>query len=427
MRYTTVNKLFTFACFSTPPVLGSAVAFLWHGGALWCLFEVASGRRALSADRHMRIFTVLLYTYVAANILSFLLNAPRWTDVPLLLPLATFLLFPFSYSIWSISEKDPVARAAALASMTASYGALAFALVQYFILGMARVEGGAGNALVFASAASMAGTISLAGAFMLTTRWQLPLVGGYFAAAFAVLLSGSRSVWMVMALASLAILFACRREIRTFIAGHLVKVLLVASVVAALSSGVLASRVESLAEDWNKLAQAENYNSSLGTRWALWQGGVEQALDRPLLGNGLQNTRKIIERLADEFGLSARFTHFHNGFLTIFVESGLVGAGAMIGVFLLAGWLALRTLSETEETTARLGGAILIVFFLNYLIGGSFNIVVGHDILDTLFMILLITGSLLACGTAVPEATARLHEAEAASPEKECGPEGPHL
>ncbi|MCT7375653.1 O-antigen ligase family protein [Chelativorans salis] len=403
MRYPVVNRLFTFACFSTPPPLGSVVSFIWHGGALWCTFEIVSGRRRFSTDRYMLLSAILLYTYVAAGLLSFLLNDPRWESAHTLIPLATLFFFPFSYSIWSISHKDDLTSAAALASMTASYGALALALVQHFILGM-RVEGGAGNALVFATVTCMIGSVSLAGALMLTTRWQIPMAGGYLAAVLAVLLSGSRSVWLVMAVVSLAILLVGYRQLRTLLKGRLIKTVAAIAVIATLSSGVLLSRVESLSANWAEMAENGEYDSSLGLRLALWKVGADRFLERPLLGNGPHHTRQLIENgLADDFDLSARFTHFHNGFLTLLVETGLIGGGAVIMLFLLVAWVAIRTLATSREETARFGAIVLLIFFLNYTLGGSFNLILGHDIIDTMFMIFLIAGLFLARGTSMLE------------------------
>ena len=177
MKYPAINRLFTFTCFAIPPILGSVVTFVWHGGALWCILEIARGRRRFSADRSMWLLAGLLYLYVLASALSFLLNGPSWEGAKDLLPFATLLLFPFSYSLWSISDKAAIARAAAYGSMVASYAALLYALPQHFFFNM-RPEGGAGNALVFSTIVVMTSAVSLAGALMLETRWRLAFVGG---------------------------------------------------------------------------------------------------------------------------------------------------------------------------------------------------------------------------------------------------------
>ncbi|WP_367715689.1 hypothetical protein AB2N04_16780 [Nitratireductor sp. GISD-1A_MAKvit] len=111
MKYRNINRLFTLACFSMPPIVGSATSVIWHGGALCCVFEVVTGRKRLSTDRTMRWIAILMLLYVAANLVAFLANDPSWQRVYKLLPLATFALFPFSYSIWTIANRDEVAQA----------------------------------------------------------------------------------------------------------------------------------------------------------------------------------------------------------------------------------------------------------------------------------------------------------------------------
>lgn len=163
MNYRAVNRLFTLVIFSMPPIVGSATSVVWHGGAFWCVFEVLSGRRRLSPDTAMRWVALLMLVYVLANVVSFLVNEPTLEMAYKLLPLVTFLLFPFSYSIWTISDREEVAYALVFGAAIASFGALVFALVQYKYIGM-RAEGGAGNALVFADVACLAGLTCLAGA-----------------------------------------------------------------------------------------------------------------------------------------------------------------------------------------------------------------------------------------------------------------------
>ncbi len=34
MKYDDINRLFTLACFSMPPIVGSATSVVWHGGAM---------------------------------------------------------------------------------------------------------------------------------------------------------------------------------------------------------------------------------------------------------------------------------------------------------------------------------------------------------------------------------------------------------
>lgn len=395
MKHQDATKNFSFICFLLP-VIGSGVSFIWHGGAIWSLINIIYGKFRLSKDSYFYILCCLIYTYIASSVLSFFINDPHWADARHLVPLITFVLFPFSYSVWSTPPKKDVADAIALGSAFASYGALGLALVQYFAFGM-RAEGGAGNALVFATVTCMVGATSLASALLLDTQRTAFLGSGYLAAVPAVILSGSRSIWLVMLITSLTILAIGHKRALSLVRDHLGKLAIVFLGILTLSVGMIVQRIDSLVLDWTKLMEAEQFDTSLGYRAALWEIAAERIIEKPLLGHGLQHTRElIVNGLKTDFGVESYFTHFHNGFLTLLVESGIVGGGSIIAIFIFIFWIALRTIRSNQDHNTRFGSALLLIFCLSYTIGGSFNIVLGHDIYDVTFIIFLITGTFLA-------------------------------
>ncbi len=399
MNYRVVNRLFTLAVFSMPPIVGSATSVVWHGGALWCVFEVLSGRRRLSPDTAMRWVALLMLVYVLANVVSFLLNEPSLEMAYKLLPLSTFLLFPFSYSVWTIADREEVAYAALAGAAIASFGGLAFALVQYKFIGM-RAEGGAGNALVFADVICLAGLMCLAGALILETRRSLILLAAFAAAFGAVMLSGSRSVWGVMIVLTLGQLFIFRSRVLPLLRGRVLALLGIAIVIAVLTSGLIVNRFEALWHNMDRLTEGGDYNSSVGLRVAVWSTGGQLFAEEPIFGHGMQNISTLIrERMEQNFGLEVGFTHFHNGFLTILVEGGIVAGLAIIAMFALITVIAVRSLAKAGDRLERLGGVVLLILAAVYAGGGSVNLIFGHDILDTVFMIFLIIGLFLARGT----------------------------
>ncbi|WP_297558054.1 O-antigen ligase [Nitratireductor sp.] len=399
MQYRNINRLFTLACFSMPPVVGSATSVVWHGGALWCVFEVVTGRRRLSPDSAMRWIAMLMLLYVAANLVAFLINDPSWQSVYKLLPLATFALFPFSYSIWTISDRQEVAQAALAGAVIASFGALIFALVQSEFLGL-RAEGGAGNALVFADVACLAGLVCLAGGLILDSKRTLVLLLAFAAAFGAVMLSGSRSVWILMIVLALLQLFIFRERVFTVLRVHVFALIGVAVLLLILTSGLIVSRFDALWLSVDKLLTGGDYNTSFGLRVALWESGLQLFRESPIFGHGMQNTSALIkEYVLRDFGIEVGFTHFHNGFMTIFIEGGIVAGCAVIAMFAVITVYAIKSLGNKEDPLARLGGAMLLMLAAVYAGGGSVNVMFGHDILDTVFMVFLIVGLFLARGT----------------------------
>lgn len=403
MNYPAVNRLFTAVCFTFPPILGSLVSVVWHGGAIWCLFEVVSGRRKLSPDGTMRLIALLFAIYVFWNIVSFAVNFTTFSDAERLIPLATFLLFPFSYSIWSISDKDEIARACVVGSVIACYGAFLISLFQFYVYGM-RAEGGAGNALVFAQVSAVAASIALAAALQGSGRRQILCLGAFGTSAAAILLSGSRTDWVVIAADTVLVLFIYRREAKALLSLRIAALVLgLAVVTVALTAPFIWQRVDMLARDWGAISAQDDYSTSLGIRLALWQIGAELFVAHPFLGYGMHTTAGLIhENLVSHFGIGTTYSHFHNGFLTLLVQSGLIGMLSIAAIFVVAATAGIRTLRSHADRHRRLGAVILLVLVATYVISAGLNKLLGHDILDTMLVIFLIVGAYLAAGSSMP-------------------------
>ncbi|WP_244423483.1 O-antigen ligase family protein [Nitratireductor aquibiodomus] len=233
-----------------------------------------------------------------------------------------------------------------------------------------------------------------------------------FAAAFAaVLLSGSRSIWGVMIVLAVVLLLICRSRVAILLKGRLLALAGIAILIVILASGVIVERFEALWQNMDKLTEGGDYNSSLGLRVAVWKIGLQLVAEDPLFGHGMQNVSALIrEGVEQNFGIQVGFTHFHNGFLTILVEGGIVAGLAIIAMFALITVIAVRSLAKAGDRLERLGGAVLLMLAAVYAGGGTVNLIFGHDILDTVFMIFLIIGLFLARGTS------RLADAEAPAP-----------
>jgi len=414
MDFTKINRRFAQACFALPPIAGSLTSIIWHGGAIWCVVLIATGRRKFSDDPTMWALCFLLYAYVAISVASSFANGLELRQADALLRLATPLLFPFSYSIFSIARKGVIAQAAPLAAMTGCIGGAIIAALQFTATEI-RPEGGAGNALIFATACCLGGITCLAGALTSRSSHQGWLLCGYGAAWVGMILAGARSIWLAAAIVTVIILIVCRSEVRTLFSKHMKAAIGTVVAGAILLSGVLVSRVELLIQDWEALYSHNSYDTSLGVRVLLWEHGTDLVRERPLLGYGLQHTKALVQTALNTADTAERtYTHFHNGYLTIAVQSGLTGLVCILAVLLVAAVLALRTLNQATDSLQRFGALVLIGTVITYAVGGAFNLILGHDILDTCLMFFLATGTWLACGTELarkPVTENQLHSA----------------
>ncbi|MGX9144759.1 O-antigen ligase family protein [Mesorhizobium sp. 128a] len=402
-----INITFSILCFLCPPVLGSAVSFVFNGGGLWSVFLLALKRRRFNIDRPMVAMTVAIYAYCAASVLASIVNNSIARDAPHLAGLITFLFFPVSYATWSITEKTTLARIVVLASAAACFGALLLGTVQYYWLGI-RAEGGAGNAIVFATVACLSMMMCLAGVLSGMEKNRVLLACTTLAGAVAILLSGSRIIWLAMLVAGIAVLLINRRKLNN---RNAIRLLLIAGttgiVIAVVGFPIISERAAFLFSDWDALATKGDHTTALGLRAALWQIGLNAFHDMPLFGHGIAASRDLIKQgFHDQFNMpSTGFSHFHNGFLTALVEAGLLGAITLAAVFVVAARNAAIVLRNSTDAIERFGATMIVVTVVTYLIGGLTGILVGHDILDSTLMVFLVSGTYLASGRqqALPE------------------------
>ena len=402
-----INITFSIFCFFCPPVLGSAVSFVFNGGGLCSVVLLALKRRRFNIDRPMVAMTAAIYAYCAACVLAAIVNNSIVRDAPNLVGLITFLFFPVSYATWSITQKAALARIVVLASAAACFGALLLAIVQYYWLGI-RAEGGAGNAIVFATVACLSVMMCLAGALSNIEKNKALLAFATLAGAVAILYSGSRIIWLAMLVAGIAVLLINRRKLNN---RNAIRLLLIAGatgiVIAVVGLPIISERAAFLFSDWDALATKGDHTTALGLRAALWQIGLGAFHDMPIFGHGIAASRELMkDGFHNQFNMpSVGFSHFHNGFLTALVQAGLLGAITLAAVFVVAARNAAIVLRTSTDTIERFGATMIVVTVITYLIGGLTGILVGHDILDSTLMVFLVSGTYLASGRqqALPE------------------------
>ena len=118
---------------------------------------------------------------------------------------------------------------------------------------------------------------------------------------------------------------------------------------------VVPSRVTALAHDWEQMSEHGNYDSSLGRRAELWEIGLSAVRESPIVGHGPQATKALIKDGFEKVGMEATYTHFHNGFLNAWVETGILGVLSLAAVFVVAACLGVRTLARGNVRRGQIG------------------------------------------------------------------------
>lgn len=404
LRYRLVNGAFTLLCFGLAPWAGSAVTVVFLAGAMWCILHIAFGRPSLSSDESQYALFVPLLGYCLASAVSTAANADSGSEAALrMVPLMTFLVMPFSYSIWSISEKSTIALMGVIGSILACYGALITALVQFYWLDI-RAEGGAGNPLVFALVTCIAGAVALSGLALERRGLTLAICLAWLSAFLAITFSEARTVWLTFLVVSAVVLWLNRASLTTGLTvprgSRWVMVVSCVATVAAilLACEIIFQRWELAISDW-RLALAGNFDTAVGQRIAMWEIGTDLFSRRPFLGYGLDSAKSLLGHALPAAGVSTNFTHFHNGMLTVAVESGGVGLAFLVTFFAVGLVIASRVFARASSPVERVGATILLVTMLVYFLSGMTNLIVGHDILDAVLMICVIVGVYLGDGT----------------------------
>ncbi|MCV0396036.1 MAG: O-antigen ligase family protein [Rhizobiaceae bacterium] len=405
-----LNRDFTFMCYATPPALGSTASFIFHGGGLFCLFSVLTGRRQFAREPHVLWLTAACWAVVLAYLVSAVVNGLPEGGAWKMVWLWTFFIFPFSYSIWRVADKAALVRACIMGAALASYSAFAVALVQFAVMDL-RPEGGAGNAIVFATVASLTGLVSLAGALHGEGRGSVLCLGAAVAAVIAVLLSGTRGALPGLVLGGVLLLFLYRhrfnanfRRSGALAAGGAVLVALVFAV-------AMAPRFAEALTDLQGIGH-EDYETSLGLRFIMLIEGAKVALENPVFGWGPASSAMLMERHVQGLvDMAVSYTHFHNAFLTILVEAGIPGLAALVALVVVPLVVAFRALRAAPAPEERFGAVLMMLAVVVATLGGLSSIMIGHDILDTVFVMSLALGAYLAAGR--PGITPPIRETDA--------------
>lgn len=264
----------------------------------------------------------------------------------------------------------------------AALGALAIALVQLFWVGI-RPEGGAGNAAVFAV------TVSVVLAFTLTNTLRshggAPLafaIAGVVAAAAALILSGTRSLWPCLVLFP-AVLWLVTAKVQAR-PGRPVLLAVVAILLLSLAmGGLIRDRYDEALSD---IAASESgeYQTSIGKRMVVWKVALEAIAQKPLLGHGPDSPRRLMRERTERIGGElVIFNHFHDFLLNEMVRSGLVGTIAMLSMFFIPLGFAF---AGAHDTTGRYAFGLLVCLQGAYVLSGIVGIMFDHDIMDAQFV-----------------------------------------
>jgi O-antigen ligase len=381
------NRIAVFLFAILPGLSPNFNSFILLASMVWGAYCLATGSLALNLSRSDRLVAIGMSIYPLVMIASIFINPPYSEELDWI-----FRLLPF-FSVWLIlprMRQSPDGRLLPLFILGAGIGMIVtfvFSLLQIMFL-MSRAEAGTSNAALLGIIGVLFGGIALLNVQSPRSVEQRIAILGYAAGLGCVLLSGTRSAWLVIPVHIVIFFWYFRKHsfhlsLRSLaITGSL----LLAGLIT-LGSGQILDRIEALQGDLTTLERSDGEITSLSARFALYKGALSAIRKDPLTGYGPQNRMtSVLAELPDSIRPQLPFSHVHNGFLTAGIDAGVFGIAALSLMLLtpvIGAW-------RKEPGPGRdLAIALALLLVSSYVITGSFGIMFNQKALDPIFAYLV--------------------------------------
>ncbi|MGO7270511.1 O-antigen ligase family protein [Rhizobium ruizarguesonis] len=381
------NRIAVFAFAILPGLSPNFNSFILLASMVWGACCLATGSLALNLSRSDRLVAIGMSIYPLVMIASIFINPPYSEELDWI-----FRLLPF-FSVWLIlprMRQSPDGRLVPLFILGAGIGMIVtflFSLLQIMFL-MERAEAGTSNAALLGVIGVLFGGIALLNVQSPRSVEQRIAILGYAAGLGCVLLSGTRSAWLVIPVHVVIFLWYFRKHsfhlsLRSLV---ITSSLLLAGLIA-LGSGQVLHRIEALQENLTSLERSDGEITSIGARFALYKGALSAISKDPLTGYGPQNRMaSVLAELPENIRPQLPYSHVHNGFLTAGIDAGVFGIAALSLMLLtpvVGAW-------RKEAGPGRdLAIALALLLVSSYVITGSFGIMFNQKALDPIFAYLV--------------------------------------
>ncbi|MBB4442401.1 MULTISPECIES: O-antigen ligase family protein [Rhizobium] len=377
------NRIAVFLFAILPGLSPNFNSFILLASMVWGVYCLATGRLVLNLSKSDRLVAICMSIYPLVMIASIFINPP-YSEVSDWI----FRLLPF-FSIWLIlprMRQSPDGRLVPLFILGAGIGMIVtflFSLLQIIFL-MERAEAGTSNAALLGVIGILFGGIALLNIQSPRSVEQRIAILGYAAGLGCVLLSGTRSAWLVIPIHIIIFLWYFRKHsfhlsLRSLV---ITSSLLLAGLIT-LGSGQILHRIQALQENLTSLERTDGEITSLSARFALYKGALSAISKDPLTGYGPQNRMaSVLAELPDNIRPQLPYSHVHNGFLTAGIDAGVFGIVALSLLLLTPMIGALRKEAGPGRDLAI---ALALLLVSSYVVTGSFGIMFNQKALDPIF------------------------------------------
>lgn len=386
---------FTIGLAVLPAAAGSIVTFMFVFIALAGVLDVVHRRVSLELYKYDRVIVYPAFVFFLVNALSVIRLDFEIHDLTQLVPAALFLLLYFAVKRYRYVGSR---NAFLLFIKSIPYGALLLLPWIFYeaIFLEKRMVAGAGNSIPYAMICVMMLPICLMNLLTKDHVQRIFAFVGFVIFAFGLVFSQTRSMYIVaipnLLIALGYLYFMSAQKIRMLLFSALI---LISSGIFAFNSSIINDRFSQLVVPFLSLSDGMVIaDKSVGHRVSLLKKGLCFAQNRILVGYGISNRHKILTsketQHSDYFKFCNKnydvfhYSHFHNGFLTAFIDAGIFGLLATIAMLLAPLVLAL---TSPKDNIRPLRIAVALCLTSVYTAAGLTNLLFGHDLIDAIFLI----------------------------------------
>ncbi len=259
-----------------------------------------------------------------------------------------------------------------------------------------RLEGGAGNPIPFAMICTLMLPICIINLTSEALLKRLLSLFGFAVFAAALVFSQTRSMYIAVIPNILVAVYYlyCHSK-------HRLKEVVIAALICAslatliIDKSAVLLRFNLLTNSISSIFTGDPIDGeSVQMRVTLLRKGFCLAKERPLVGYGIANRREVLSAeqqpssgwggICDTIHSRFFFTHFHNGFVSAYIDAGVFGLLSTLA--LLFSPLALSIVSPNDGTK-RLRISVALCLTSVYVMAGMTNLLFGHDLIDVIFLI----------------------------------------
>lgn len=390
-----VSKYYTIGLAVLPAAAGSTITFMFVIAALAGVVDVFRKKIAFGLSNYDKIIVYPALAFFAVNALSIVRFDFQVHDLASLIPSVLFLLPYFFIKRYRYTGKQDHFQLLLKAIPFGAFLLLPWIIYEGLYLGH-RMSAGAGNAIPFGMICALMMPICLMYIFSRTKLYQLVAVFGFVIFGIGLVFSQSRGMYIAavpnILIALGYLIYQSKQRIKVSILAALILIIggifISNSTIVAKRSALLIAPFASI------LNNSEISDASVGNRYALLKKGLCFAQDRVVAGYGISNRREVLisekthEESYVEFcseGQGVFYnSHFHNGFLTAFIDAGIFGLLATIAMLFAP--ISLAVFSPNDGVKP-LRIAVALCLTSVYVMAGFTNLLFGHDLIDAMFLI----------------------------------------